>query len=368
MNETIVCHVVESFSTGVYSWVLGVCENGRVHNPQNIIYSKREETPTEFKEDFLNTQLYYVSMVREISVVNDAASAIEIHKCLKKVRPNVIHSHSAKAGFIVRLLAPFLGSKRKIVYSPHGLSFERQDISALTKIFYIFLENFASFFSSTVLCCSKSESEIYKKYVPFAKCHYIENFCDTEKFASTYKKRLERLNQESGALHVITVGGIRTQKNPEAFAKIAGVLKECNIQFTWVGDGEEADVETLKSASVVVTGWLNAEAVQEKLSQADVYLQTSLWEGMPISVIEAMAAGLPCVVSNIPGNTDCVTHSENGYIYNSEEEAADYIKLFNDREYLIQCSSAARKETEQRFSKEKFIASLTDYYQSLIER
>lgn len=367
ISKLVVFHIVESFSTGVYSWIKEVCNNTpEIYNNQ-IIFSEREETPKNYLAEFQNTTLTKTEMTREISPLGDLKSAITIRVKLNKAKPNIIHCHSSKAGFITRLLRPFLKGSPKIIYTPHGISFERKDISYLSKSFYILLENIASLFSRTVLCCSKSESNIYKKYVPFSKCYYIENFCGVTKFASHFKNRVDRLTSsesENSTLQVITVGGIRKQKNPQQFANIAKVLKQHNIQFTWVGNGESEDIDLLKEAGVEVTGWLTADEVKQKLSESDIYLQTSLWEGMPISVIEAMAAGLPCVVSNIPGNTDCVEHDQDGYIYNSEDEATDFIKSFKASSKLIAFSKASRKTAENRFSIDIFIKKLTDFYQS----
>ena len=359
-----IVHVVESFSTGVYSWIREFCTNASKIYTNNVIFSERAETPKNYLTDFKHSRLIKVEMKREISLLSDFKSATTIKNELNKLQPSIIHCHSSKAGFITRLLRPFINGKPRIIYTPHGISFERKDISIFSKTFYIILENIACLFSRTVLCCSKSESEIYKRFVPFATCDYIENFCDIAQFESSYLHRLQRLNiSKEPALKVITVGGIRKQKNPAQFATIAKLLQSHNAHFTWVGDGEPADVLNLQQAGVEVTGWLSADEVKHKLSQSDIYLQTSLWEGMPIAVIEAMAAGLPCVVSNIPGNIDCVTHDVDGYIFNHEEEAADYIQGFSDREKLVSFSKASRNTAENRFSMNVFIKKLIDFYQ-----
>ncbi len=362
-----VVHVVESFSTGVYSWIKEVCANTSKIHTNSVIFSERVETPISYLTDFKNSTLIKVEMKREINPLVDLKSATTVKNEINTLQPNIIHCHSSKAGFITRLLRPFIKGNPKIIYTPHGISFERKDISTISKIIFILLENVASIFSRTVLCCSKSESEIYKKFVPFAKCDYIENFCDIAQFESFYLQRLQRLNiSKEPALKIITVGGIRKQKNPEQFAAIAKLLSNYNAHLTWVGDGEPDDVLNLQEAGVEVTAWLSADEVKHKLSQSDIYLQTSLWEGMPIAVIEAMAAGLPCIVSNIPGNIDCVTHDVDGYIFNHEGEAADYIQGFSDREKLVTFSKASRNTAENGFSMDVFIKKLTDFYQKQV--
>lgn len=361
----IVLHIVESFGGGVYSWIREVCKHTYSDVKHNLIFSIRSDTPNSFVEEFIGTESIEVKMNREISPLNDLSSFTNIKKLINSIQPIIIHCHSSKAGFITRILRPFIKQKAIVIYTPHGISFERKDISILSRIFYILLENFACLFSRTVLCCSKSEGQIYKKFVPLAKCSYIENFCDTKKFEPFFENRLNRLSHVSKqGLKVVTVGGIRKQKNPEQFAIIAKSLQGQNIQFIWVGDGAPADVLRLQESGVKVTGWLTSDEVKQILSDSDIYLQTSLWEGMPIAVIEAMAAGLPCVVSNIPGNTDCVNHGVDGYIYNKESEAVESILSFSDRNKLIKFSKFSRKTAENRFSTDIFINKLTKFYQN----
>jgi len=68
-----------------------------------------------------------------------------------------------------------------------------------------------------------------------------------------------------------------------------------------------------------VTGWRTRDQVAAHLAHAVVYLQTSRWEGLPISVIQALAAGVPCVVNDCVGNRDAVTHGLSGFVADSIE-------------------------------------------------
>ena len=82
----------------------------------------------------------------------------------------------------------------------------------------------------------------------------------------------------------------------------------------------------LAEAGVEVTGWLPRDEVARQLERADVYLSTSSWEGMPVSVIEAMLAGRPVIVSDCAGNVDVVRHLQTGLIYATASDAIAWLE------------------------------------------
>jgi glycosyltransferase involved in cell wall biosynthesis len=87
------------------------------------------------------------------------------------------------------------------------------------------------------------------------------------------------------------------------------------------------------------------------MSQLDVYVQTSRWEGMPLALIEAQVAGIPAVVTNVVGNRDIVIHCVTGFVASNDEELAKYLALLRDNPTLCQqMGTAARKHAMERFS------------------
>ena len=92
-------------------------------------------------------------------------------------------------------------------------------------------------------------------------------------------------------------------------------MNNSNLQFIWCGDGELR--AELTSPNIKCTGWMERKELEIYLANADIYLSTSLWEGMPLSVLEAMSIGLPVVLSDCVGNRDLVEN--NGF----------YIKIKN---------------------------------------
>jgi glycosyltransferase involved in cell wall biosynthesis len=164
---------------------------------------------------------------------------------------------------------------------------------------------------------------------------------------------------------VVTLGRISAQKGPELFAEVASRVPLDVASFVWVGGGTPESESVLRTLpNVTVTGWLSREAALERLVDADVYLQTSHWEGMPLSVIEAMAAGLPAVVTDIVGNRDVVASGITGYIGSTADELACYVaRLCTDEALRVQLGQQARHEAVNRFSLARFLAQWQHAYE-----
>lgn len=116
-----------------------------------------------------------------------------------------------------------------------------------------------------------------------------------------------------------------SSKNPELFNEIAQLLPKA--QFLWVGEGE---LETLLTApNITITGWVDREKGLSLIQSCDFFILPSLYEGLPISLLEAMFLKKICLVSNVIGNKDVIQHRENGYIC---EEAEEFVKAI---EHLV---------------------------------
>ena len=138
--------------------------------------------------------------------------------------------------------------------------------------------------------------------------------------------RDEKLNERK--LHVCTVGRISNQKNPELFEDIANEFK--NISFTWIGNGEKRDV--LKANNIYVTGWKKREDVLKELKKNQVFILTSLWEGLPYSLLEAMYMEKICIVSNCVGNRDVIINNVNGFVAKNKEDYISIIRKINNND------------------------------------
>jgi glycosyltransferase involved in cell wall biosynthesis len=306
-----IVHIVESFAGGVYDFILDLV-NSIPEEEYTIIYAEREHTPENFKIKFPKNVSFiqWTQVTREINPIQDFKAYIELIEYLKKIQTDVIHLHSSKAGFLGRIAAYKMKLSSKVVYTPHGVSFLRKDVSPVKHRVFVWLEKTGSWFGGTTIACSKSEMEEFHRHnIP---AQYINNGIACE----THYDHLNKNNR----LKVGTIGRITYQKNPSTFNKIAKhFLNNKSIEFIWIGGGGELENQ-LSSPNIIKTGWLSREDVNIELSKIDIYLSTSLWEGLPLSVLQAMCLGKPLLLSNCIGNRNLVKENYNGILFNDISE------------------------------------------------
>lgn len=351
-----IIHVVESFAGGVYDFVATIV-NAMSQYEHIVIYSRREFTPHEFYPDFPETvQFLYWGATREIRIKHDVKAFLELVHILKTFNDyDIIHLHSSKAGFLGRVAARVLGKQNKVIYTPHGVSFLREDISQKKKKLFIWLERIASVMGGKVVACSHSEAkEFQKKNI---KASFVNNGLDLKPYIYPKIKKLSKVI-------IGTVGRITLQKNPALFNNIAkNFCTHHNLEFRWVGDGEYRS--QLDSPNISVSGWKTQTEVVNELSEIDIYLSTSLWEGLPLSVIQAMASGLPLVLSKCTGNTDMIEEGRNGYLFCNIEESIKYLSYLVDNPSLRnEFGIQSRKIANIKFTSQQMICGYELEYKS----
>ena len=307
MEKKKVLHIVESFGSGVFSFLVDLVNNTYEEFDITIAYGKRVETLENFKEHFSDEVKFIEvkSFTRSINLIKDIKAFFEVKKIIKIESPDIIHLHSSKAGFIGRFVGN--GKNVKMLYNPHGFSFLMKNSSKIKRLIYWGLEKIGSLRRCTVIGCSKGEYEEALKLTRNAVC--INNGIDIEKLDEITEKFVQK-DIDLKNLSFCTSGRIGYQKNPQFFNEIAKQFP--NNKFTWIGDGDLRN--ELSSSNIVVTGWKKREDVLELVNNHDVFLLTSLWEGMPISLLEAMYLKKICIVTDCIGNRDVIEYGKNGFI------------------------------------------------------
>lgn len=350
-------HVIEASATGTLS-MASMLANAQVKAgcDVSVVYSIRDDTPVDFKDFFVSgVSLFFVDMGPGLGVLK---SILVLRKFLKDQAPDVVILHSSIAGFVGRVSAFFLNLKVNIFYIPHCISFMRQDIGLYKKAFFVFLEWVAALKRCTYLACSESEKKTIQSYIPFRECRLVENAVEMPPVVS--------VGSPERAKTIMTVGGIRPQKGPREYAEIARLFSTImpDVEFVWIGDGDPELKQILVAGGVRVTGWLDRSEVYEHLREASVYVSTAHWEGMPVSVIEAMYSRLPVVVSRCAGNIDVVKHNNNGWLFDQPAEACERIaELFSDSHLAAQTAERAYADACTRFTPERYFQMMSSIMQ-----
>jgi glycosyltransferase involved in cell wall biosynthesis len=354
-----ILHVVEAFGGGVYSFLVDLC-NELINKYEIIlVYSVREQTPKSFRNDFdKKIKFIEIDMCRGLNPYKNIISLFELKKILKFENPDIIHLHSSKAGFLGRLASYINGFEmNKIFYNPHGFSFLQQNESKFKRKVYFELEKFAAKFGGNIVGCSKGE---YKEALKISnRCVNINNGINTKKIDDIVK--IDNLDRKISNKKIIigTVGRICYQKNPILFNKIAERFPE--YDFIWIGDGDLKS--SLKSNNIKITGWLDKNKVIKEMLKFNIFILTSLWEGLPIALLEAMYLKRICVVSNVIGNKDVIKDNVNGFVCKSIYEYDKKIKYIikNEEDFNI-ISKNAYKDIIENYNINKMVSEYIGQY------
>lgn len=340
MAKKKILYFVEAFGGGVFTYLANLsnalCDDFDVY----IAYGIRKQTPQNFK-DYFNKRIHLIRVEnyqREISFSKDLAALKEMKKIANKVQPDVIHLNSSKAGILGRWL--FRNSKTPVFYTPHGYSFLMTNISKKKKLFYKSLEKIFAFKNVETIACSKGEYEITKELTSNAT--YVDNGINLKEFDGI--KMGHQINFNN--LKVATLGRISLQKNPVMFNRIAEAFP--NIDFIWIGDGELRD--KLIAPNIKITGWVDNKTALSYLADTDIFLLTSLWEGLPMALLEAMYMKKVCIVSNVVGNRDVIHNRRNGYVCDSVFDYIEIIKKLKIQKNIKQIITNAKNEVIEHYN------------------
>lgn len=352
-----IVHVVECFAGGVFSF-LSTLTNELDKEEYIIIYgTNRENIPLNFKKQFpKETQFIpWKNAGRSLNLIKDIKALWELYTILKKLDGiDVIHLHSSKAGFLGRMVSFLLGKSSKTIYTPHAISFLRLDVSPKKRKTFILMEKFASFFGGKIVACSQSEKEAIEEQ-GIKNVTFINN--------GIKPLQVEKKVNASDEITIISVGRLSIQKNPKLFNDIAlEFIDNPNIEFIWCGDGELKS--ELTSPNIKCTGWIERKELENYLANADIYLSTSLWEGLPLSVLEAMSIGLSVVLSNCVGNRDLVENKN--FLYQDKQKAIKIINYYiKNRSLLIENGLKTREIFNRDFKLENMAYLYYRLYRSL---
>jgi len=299
-------------------------------------------------------------LVREISPVKDLKALFHILKILRTEKPDIVHTHSSKAGIVGRLAAKLAGVKT-IIHTIHGYSFNDTQKRHI-KYLYIFLERFCSLFSDKLIVEDEGDIEkgVKHKIAKKEKFTIICSGIDTLKYKE-YEPDPEFRNSlapAKSAKIIITVGPFKPQKNLKDFINAASVVCRANgdAAFFIVGDGElrkelEEQIASLGlSGKVALLGW--RRDIIDLLYACDVFVMTSLWEGLPRTILDAMCCAKPVIANDVGGIKRVVKDGETGYLvkpYDFQHTAEKILYLINNDEIRLKTGQNARDSIGKEF-------------------
>ena len=298
----------------------------------------------EFKQELIDKgiNVYHIPIPRSIFKINQIIKSYkQVKKLCKMNHYQIIHCHSPIGGVITRIAARKARKKgTDVIYTAHGFHFYRGAPLMNWIIFYP-IEKFCSRFTDYLITINHEDyRRAYKsfyakevKYVPGIGVHVDE----IQAIEVDRNKLREELGLKNNDFVIISIGQISIRKNQKVIINALSKIANPQIKYVVVGFGELEDElkklvkENNLENSIIFTGY--RKDAKTLLHVADLFAFPSLQEGLPASLMEAMAVGLPVVASNIRGNNDLIEDGVNGFLYNYQDVDAfanGIVTIFKD--------------------------------------
>ena len=306
------------------------------------------------------------SLGRSILIFSDIKSLVEIRKYIIECKPDLINTHTAKAGLIGRLAAAsILKNRPAIIHTYHGHLLYGYFPQWKTNIFNI-IEKFLANLSDVLIAAGdKVKSDLITAGIGKEE-QYIVARPGVEILAIEPKEQIRaRMGLPSDAIIVGWLGRLAPIKRPDRVIDIARDLND--IIFLIGGDGEL--LSSLKidlPKNVRLLGWTKPE---ELWAVSDIALLTSDNEAQPISLIEASLAGLPVVAENVGSVSEVVNSEETGLLVSNHLERIQALKsLISSPELRNKMGDAGKKFCAEKFGPKQFLDSHLKAYETAIKR
>jgi glycosyltransferase involved in cell wall biosynthesis len=278
---------------------------------------------------------------------------------------DAIHAHSSKAGFLVRLAAAIGRRRARTVFTPHAWSFFAAD-GARSRL-YVALERLAAHWCHTIVAVSEAEREAGLEQRIGCRDLYrvVVNGIDVHLFAR---------DPEPAPRRIVMIGRLDPQKRPDIAVRALAALRRAHADASlWIaGDGSSRVELDALVADLDLSGsvrFLGARTdVPALLAEAACFVLTSDYEGCPLSVLEAMAAGVPVVATAVGGVPELVVDGETGVLVRprAPDEVAEAVgKLFANPASARTMGAAGRARARERFTLERMVDSLDELYREV---
>ena len=354
-----VLHVAEAFGGGLMEAAIVMAdETARAGHDVMIAHGTRPETPANLDE------LTDPSVeVRRLSWDSRAPlaqlrPARQIRALVKSWRPDVVQLHSSFAGAVG---VAAVGRRVPTILCPQGFASEIPEFSAARRRFYSAIERGVCRRVSMVGAVSYSEADIARGYGASRVVRVPNGIHELDP-----DRVVVRTGEASGPSTVLATGRTVPQRQPEACARILGAIRDV-AEPVWLGGGSgergEDGVRALEAAGVTPSGWLPHSELMERKAEATVYLHWTAWDGLPLSVLEAVALDVVVVASDIPPNREIL--GPEGVCATEEEAIARIRRIVKDPAFA---ESERKRQRGRRgeFSAQTMVKGWLEAYEELV--
>lgn len=368
--KTKIAHILHSVG-GVDVSLRLILSNIDPNKFTSVVIHGKEDTKKLFLDKNQSpVSEYRANILRNINPLKDIFALREAYKIIKKEKPDIIHAHSAKGGIIGKWVGNRLGIP--VLHTPQAYSYLSAE-TATKKATYIKIEQYFAKLNNRILASSNSERN-----------RAIDEIGYTPENALLFNNSIKPI-EHIGPLsiektwpdnYICSVGRPSFQKNIEMMIAVLKELKKekPDIHLVLMGVGFHspnlAEVKKLikkygVQGNITLLEWTEREDIFHIIKHAKLYISTARYEGLPYSVIEALALKKACVVTDADGNRDLITNKQNGFVI-FDENVIDFknkvIKLLNNKSLRTEFENNAYAKFDAHFNIENTIGSLEKIY------
>lgn len=299
----------------------------------------------------------------------------QLMKLMKEEKFDLVHCNTPIGGLLGRICAR-KNNVKTVIYTAHGFHFYK-GAPLINSILYKNVEKFLARYTDVLITMNEEDFEAIKKFKlknggQVYKVHGVgidsKNFVIEDFNKNIYRKKLN-LNKDD--ILLISAGDLINRKNYDIAIKAIAKCEKKSIKYFICGEGpKEEELKQLISnlnlkEQVYLLGYRND--IKELMNSADIFLFTTLQEGLPRSMMEAMSTGLPCIASNIRGNVDLIENEKGGFLNNpnSPEDFAKSISTLVNNKDLRRKMGEFNKEYVKQFDTENVKQELYNIYSNL---
>jgi glycosyltransferase involved in cell wall biosynthesis len=323
-------------------------------------------------------------LVREPHPWKDLVALVKLAVLIRRGRYQIVHTHTAKAGFLGRLAAALVGSPI-IVHTVHGVTFHEQ-IPRFQRGFYLMLERVAARFTHQFVAVGEDVKNIYLRsgigeaqaYETIYSGMPLEDFLTAGRMGEAERAELRAELGTAPEEQVVAMAArLESRKGHIYLFQAVQQLKDRHPGLrVWIlGDGDlrphlEWQVQALGIADRVRFLGHRTDLARV-LAAADISVLTSLWEGLPRVLVQSAAAGKPILTFDVEGAWEVVREGRNGFIVPSRDVAAFSVRLdqlLDDRAQARMLGEAGRDQVSSQWTVETMLDRLDRMYQRLTSR
>ncbi|HEY7949823.1 MAG TPA: glycosyltransferase [Solirubrobacterales bacterium] len=338
-----------------------------------------EESLAELAEEEGATMRHLPELQQPVQPLRDAQALAKLVRLVRGFRPHVVHTHTAKAGFLGRQAALAVRPRPAVIHTYHGHVLEGYFGAAKSRL-YLEMERALARVSDCLIGVSQATVDdlVRLGVAPPSKFRVLPLGLDLDRLPEPpgelrAASRAE-LGVGDGEILLVFVGRIVPIKRLDLLLRALAKAREADprLRLAVVGDGEERPELERQAAELGIAGDVRFLGYRRELrpvfAAADLAVLSSDNEGTPVSLIEAAAAGLPAVATDVGGVREVVSE-ETGILVSPDDApalAVAIVEMANDAGRRERCGAAARKHAIDSYGAKRLLTDVDQLYQKLI--